>query len=286
MRIGFVGLGNMGAPMAHHVATAGHELAVFDARRERAEPLADVGARVASSAADAASGAELVSVVVLDDPQVIDVTTGPDGVIAHMDPGAVLAVHSTVTIDCLRAVDEAARERDVRVLDAGISGGVPGATAGTLLVIAGGDAATLDAARPGLAPWSREIVHVGPLGAGMAAKIARNYVQYACWAAIHHGQALAQAAGVDLATFEHIVESTDAIDSTKSTLGRRDVTRRPPSELGERGPALEAAAALGLKDLAVAEALGAELGVPLPGLTGARDGFPGSLGVTLEEEVA
>lgn len=199
MRIGFVGLGNMGAPMAHHVASAGHEVAVFDTRRERAEPLAAAGARIADSAADAATNAELVSVVVLDDAQVIDVTTGSDGVIAHMDPDAVLAIHSTVTLACVHAVADAAQDRGVRVLDAGISGGVPGATAGTLLVIAGGDASTLDDARAGFAPWSREIVHVGPLGAGMAAKVARNYVQYACWAAIHHGQALAQAAGVDLA---------------------------------------------------------------------------------------
>jgi 3-hydroxyisobutyrate dehydrogenase len=224
-------------------------------------------------------GAELVSVVVRDDEQVLDLTTGSGRVIAAMDPGAVLAIHSTVTLGCLREVAEAAAERGVLVLDAGISGGVPGATDGTLLVIAGGPVATLEAARAGLEPWSREIVHVGDLGAGMAAKVARNYVQYACFGAVHEGQTLAQAAGVDLATFAHIVRSTNAIAMTDFTLDRGDAAVHPTDELGARGPALADAAALGLKDLAVAESLADELGVTLPGLPGARRGFPGSLGV-------
>jgi 3-hydroxyisobutyrate dehydrogenase len=279
MRVGFIGLGNMGAPMARHVVAAGHDVAVFDARREPVAELAAIGARAAMSPADVAPGAELVSVVVRDDEQVLDVTTGSGGVIASMDPDAVLAIHSTVTRGCLREVAEAAAERRVLVLDAGISGGVPGATAGTLLVIAGGPAATLEAARPGIEPWSREIVHVGDLGAGMAAKIARNYVQYACFGAVHEGQTLAQAAGVDLATFAHIVRSTNAVAMTDFTLDRGDATVRPVEELGAGGPALADAAALGLKDLAVAEALADELGVALPGLPGARRGFPGSLGL-------
>jgi 3-hydroxyisobutyrate dehydrogenase-like beta-hydroxyacid dehydrogenase len=283
MRIGFIGLGNIGTPMAGHVVAADHDVAVYDARAERMEPLVAAGARAATGPADAASGAELVSVVVLDDAQVLDVTTGSGGVVAAMTPGAVLAIHSTVTRDCLRAVDEAATARGVLVLDAGISGGVPGATAGTLLVIAGGAETTIEAARPGLEPWSRDIVRVGPIGVGMAAKIARNYIQYACWAAVHDGQALAQAAGVDLATFEHIVATTHAVDSTAATLRRSDATTRPVSELGDRGPALGQHAALGLKDLAVAATLAAEVGVELPGLPGARRGFAGSLGVRLDE---
>ncbi len=284
MRVGFIGLGNMGGPMAGHVAAADHEVAVYDTQADRIAPLVDAGARGASSPADAARGAELVSVVVLDDAQVLDVTTGSGGVVDAMDRGSVLAIHSTVTGECLRAVDMAASARGVRVLDAGISGGVSGAAAGTLLVIAGGSGAMLDAARPGLEPWSREIVHVGPLGAGMAAKVARNYVQYACFAAVHDGQALAQAAGVDLATFAHIVETTEAIGATAAMLRRRDATVRPAAELGEGGGPLAAASALGLKDLAVAEALGLELGVALPGLPGARHGYPGSLGIDVPSD--
>jgi 3-hydroxyisobutyrate dehydrogenase-like beta-hydroxyacid dehydrogenase len=279
MRVGFVGLGNMGGPMAGHVVAAGHDVTVYDTQHDRIESLVEAGARGASSPADAAREAELVSVVVLDDAQVLDVTLGTGAVIDALEPGAVIAIHSTVTRDCLRTVEAVASARGVRVLDAGISGGVPGATAGTLLVIAGGPDATLDAARPGIQPWSSEIVHVGPFGSGMAAKVARNYIQYASWGAVHEGQALAQAAGVDLATFAHIVRSTNAIRATELTLDRPDATIRPVDELGDSGRALAAAAALGLKDLAVAEALADELGVPLPGLPGAKHGFPGSLGV-------
>lgn len=284
MRIGFIGLGNMGEPMAGHVVAAGHEVTVHDARADRMAPLVAAGAHSASDPSQAATGADLVSVVVLDDAQVLDVTTGRGGVIAAMTPGAVLAIHSTVTRECLRAVDDAATARGVLLLDAGVSGGAPGATAGTLLVIAGGPETTIEAARPGLEPWSREIVRVGPIGTGMAAKIARNYIQYACFAAVHDGQVLAQAAGVDLATFGHIVESTHAVDSTAATLGRSDATTRLVSELGDRGPALGQHAALGLKDLAVAAALAAEVEVELPGLPGARRGFAGSLGVRLDED--
>jgi 3-hydroxyisobutyrate dehydrogenase-like beta-hydroxyacid dehydrogenase len=285
MRVGFVGLGNMGAPMASHVVAAGHDVAAYDPRADRMEAIVQAGARAASDPADAARDAELVSVVVLDDAQVLDVATGTNGgggVLDAMEPDAVLAIHSTVTRECLRSVDASGAARGVRVLDAGISGGVPGATAGTLLVIAGGPGETLERARPGIEPWSREIVHVGALGAGMAAKIARNYIQYACFAAVHDGQALAQTAGVDLAVFAQIVESTHAVDATTAALGRTDATPRPADDLGARGPALAAAAALGLKDLDVAEALADELGVALPGLPGARRGFPGSLGVEVD----
>ena len=139
MRVGFVGLGKMGAGMAGHLAASDHDVAVYDARPEAIAPLVAQGARAATSVADAAGGADLVSVVVLDDAQVLDVVTGPDGALAAMPAGSVLAIHSTVTLDCIRAVAAAAADADVRVLDAGISGGVPGANAGTLMVIVGGE---------------------------------------------------------------------------------------------------------------------------------------------------
>jgi 3-hydroxyisobutyrate dehydrogenase-like beta-hydroxyacid dehydrogenase len=281
MRVAFVGAGQMGGRMAAHVAASGHELTVFDTRPELVIHLVAAGARAAASPADAVSGADVVSVVVRDDSQVLAVTTGPDGVLSRMRPDSVLAIHSTVTLDCLRRVDAAASTVGVRVLDAGISGGVGGAEAGTLLVIVGGDHETIEAARPALAPWSSEIVHVGPIGAGMAAKVARNFVQYACFAAVHEAQSLAQAAGVDLAQFGHIVRSTEAIDRAALVLQRRNVTPRAPLELGERGAALVEATQLGFKDLDVAEAISSELGVELASLPGARAGFGPALGVDL-----
>ena len=279
MRVAFVGLGHMGGAMAAHVVASDHELTVCDTRAERVQRLVAAGARAATSPADAASGADVVSVVVRDDAQVLAVVAGADGVLTTMRSDSVLAIHSTVTLDCLRCVDAAATKRGIRVLDAGISGGVGGAEAGTLLVIAGGAADTIEAARPALTPWASEILHVGPIGAGMAAKVARNFVQYACFAAVHEAQRLAQAGGVDLDQFAHIVRSTEAIDRAAIVLRRGDATPRPSSDLGERAELLVETAELGFKDLDVAEAIADELGVELPSLPGARASFGPSLGL-------
>jgi 3-hydroxyisobutyrate dehydrogenase-like beta-hydroxyacid dehydrogenase len=281
MRVAFVGAGHMGGPMASHVAGSDHELSVYDPKAERLEPLVSAGARAASSPADAAEGADVVSVVVLDDAQVLEALTGTSGVLESLGAGAVLAIHSTVTRACLRTVEAAAEGVGVRVLDAGISGGVPGARAGTLVVIAGGEQATLDAARPAFAPWSSEIVHVGPVGAGMTAKVARNFIQYACFAAVHEGRTLAQAAGVDLSQFAHIVSSTNALGVSPRMLGRPDATPRAPSELGDAADALVEIVELGLKDLDVAEATARELDVELDSLPGTRANYGPSLGVDL-----
>ncbi len=282
MRIGFVGLGKMGAGMAGHLATSDHEVAVYDTRPEPIALLEAAGARAAASVADSGSGADLVSVVVLDDAQVLDVVTGPAGVLTTMSAGSVLAIHSTVTLDCIRRVADAAGEVGVHVLDAGISGGVPGATAGTLMVIVGGEAAALEAARPGLEPWSDEIVHVGPLGAGMVAKVARNYVQYAAFGLIHEAQTLAAARDVDLGQLAHIIRATKALDLTGIVLDRADATARSPDDLAEAGAVLVEMVHLGFKDLDVAEAIAAELGVELPGLASGRAGFGPSIGVDLQ----
>lgn len=281
MRVGFVGLGKMGAGMAGHLAASEHDLAVFDTRPEAIEPLAAAGARAATSVADAADGADLVSVVVLDDTQVLSVVTGPGGVLSTMPRGSVLAIHSTVTLACIRSVADAAAEAGVDVLDAGISGGVPGANAGTLMVIVGGESDVLDRARPGLEPWSSEIVHVGPLGAGMVAKVARNYVQYVAFGLLHEAQTLAAARDVDLGQLAHIIRSTKALDLTSIVLDRADATPRRPDELGDAGATIIEMIELGFKDLDVAEAIAAELGVELPGLASGRAGFGPSIGVDL-----
>ena len=279
MRVAFVGLGHMGVRMAAHVAAAGHTLTVCDVQPDRAARLAAVGARVAANPAEAAADAEVVSVVVRDDDQVLEVTTGTDGVLTSLEAGAVVAIHSTVTRECIRRVDRAAADRHVQVLDAGISGGIGGAASGTLLVMVGGDAAALDAVRLAFAAWSREIVHVGPLGAGMVAKAARNFAQYACFAAVHEAQALAQAGNVALAQFAHIVTATNALESASALLERGDVTPRSEAELGARAGYLVDAADLAAKDLDVTAAIARELDVELPSLPGARASFAASLGL-------
>ena len=177
MRVGFVGVGNMGGAMAANVLAAGHAVSVCDPSADAVRPLVERGAWVGSTPADAAAGADVVSIVVMSGAQVEAVTTGPDGVLAGAPNGAVVAVHSTVHPRSVHAVADAA-PHGVHVLDAPISGGVQGARAATLCLMVGGDADAFARARPAFESMGNLVLHLGPLGNGLGAKLARNLVGY------------------------------------------------------------------------------------------------------------
>ena len=173
-RIGFVGLGNMGAPMARRLVAAGHAVQVFDLDPGAAARVPGAGA--AASAADAARGAEFVLTMLPAGPQVRDCWLGSDGIgasgmAAAADPGAVLIDCSTIDVAAARAV---ALASGGRMLDAPVSGGVMGAEAGTLTFMVGGDAGAFARAEPVLRDMGREAVHCGGAGAGQAAKLCNN----------------------------------------------------------------------------------------------------------------
>jgi 3-hydroxyisobutyrate dehydrogenase-like beta-hydroxyacid dehydrogenase len=257
MRAAWIGLGHMGLPMAANVARAGHPLRVFDVRDAAAEPLVELGVAVGTSPADAARDAEVISVAVLDGPQVEAVMLGPDGVLAGARPGSVVAVHSTVHPATVHAVAEHAPP-GVTVLDAPISGGVQGARAGTLCVMVGGPVAGFEQARPLLDAVGDLVLHLGERGAGLAAKLARNLIGYVSMLGAQEGRALADAAGTDPAAFAAILEHTGALSPMMRDLlsvpGGDDVYR------ANLGPLVELAA----KDLRVTLDLGDELDVELP----------------------
>jgi 3-hydroxyisobutyrate dehydrogenase-like beta-hydroxyacid dehydrogenase len=267
MRVAWIGLGNMGLPMAANVLGAGHELAVFDVRADAVAELAGPGVRTATSAADAARDAEVVDVVVLDGPQVEAATTGPDGVFAGAAPGAVIAVHSTVLPSTVDAVATAA-PAGVTVLDAPVSGGVRGARAGTLCVMVGGPRDAFDQARPVLDAVGDLVLHLGDRGAGLAAKLARNLIGYVSMLGAQEGRALANAAGTDPAAFAAILEHTGALSPMM-----RDLLAEPGGDAvyAELVPLIELAA----KDLRATVEYAAELGVDVPAtaLTLTRVGF-------------
>ncbi|HEV2310086.1 MAG TPA: NAD(P)-binding domain-containing protein, partial [Acidimicrobiia bacterium] len=137
MRVAWIGLGNMGRPMAANVLRAGHDVVAFDIRPGALDSVVELGARAAGSPAEAAADVDAVCVAVLDEGQVEAVTTAPDGVFATASPGTVVAVHSTVHPATVRRV-AAAQPAGVTLVDAPISGGVRGARAGTLCVMVGG----------------------------------------------------------------------------------------------------------------------------------------------------
>ncbi len=211
MRGAVLGLGRMGGPMADNAIRAGHDVRVFDVSAEAVQPRVALGATACDSPAAAAEGVDVVAVVVFDDAQARDVVAGPHGVLRSLAPGSVVAIHTTVTLDTVRDLAAEAEQHGVTVLDAGISGGEAGAAAGTLLTMVGGPAAAVDLARPFLEAYSKEVLHAGPLGAGMALKLARNATGYALMAAVHEAMVLARRSDVDLGSLRHVITETGVL---------------------------------------------------------------------------
>ncbi|MEX2254836.1 MAG: NAD(P)-dependent oxidoreductase [Acidimicrobiia bacterium] len=256
VQVGFVGLGNMGAPMARNLVAAGHDVAGYDVVAVRIDELVEAGGRAAASPADAARGADVVSIVVLDDAQLDGVTAGPDGVLAGTAAGTVVAVHSTVHPDTVVAVAAAAPD-GVDVLDAPVSGGVPGARDASLAIMVGGDADVFARAKPALDAMGSFVVHLGPLGAGLGAKLARNLIGYIMYLAAQEGRRLAEAADVDLEALVQILEHTG---------GGNPVMQHMLLSTGDELSAadLQPIVELAAKDLRVTLDVAASLGLDLP----------------------
>jgi 3-hydroxyisobutyrate dehydrogenase len=174
-RVGFIGVGNMGAPMARNLIKAGHSLKVFDLNEEAVNFVVQSGAKRAASVQDAAKGVDFVVTMLPVGANVRNVFLA-DGVIAAADAGTVLIDSSTIDVDSARAVHAAAAERGFAMLDAPVSGGVTGADAATLTFMCGGDKATFAKALPLLQAMGKNIVHCGGPGFGQVTKICNNMV--------------------------------------------------------------------------------------------------------------
>ncbi|HEV2548248.1 MAG TPA: 3-hydroxyisobutyrate dehydrogenase [Stellaceae bacterium] len=197
MRIGFIGLGNMGGPMAANLIKAGHEVIGFDVVKPALESLVKGGGRAVPSAAAAAGEAEIVLTMLPAGPQVREVYTGAGGVLAAARPGALLIDSSTIDVETARAVAAAAGERGFDMLDAPVSGGVGGAAAGTLTFMVGGSEKGFARAEPVLRAMGKTIVHAGASGTGQAAKICNNMILGISMIAVCEGFALAEKLGLD-----------------------------------------------------------------------------------------
>ena len=273
MTVGFVGLGQMGAPMAGHLVEQG--LIVYDARPEATAPLVRAGARAAGSVAEVAARADLVSVMVRDDAQVREVG---EEVLASAREGTVMAVHSTIRAATAEDLAERARRYGIEVVDAPVSGGFMGASAGTLAVMAGGTDAAFERCREPFGTWADLVLHMGPVGAGTRAKLARNLLTFVSFTAAAEAQRLAEAAGVSLRELGRVVRHTDAITGGPGMMMLRGTTAplEPDDELYDT---LRHVRDLGDKDLDLALELAAELGVDVPFTRLARDGLSTGLGL-------
>jgi 3-hydroxyisobutyrate dehydrogenase-like beta-hydroxyacid dehydrogenase len=207
MRIGVIGLGTMGAPMARHLLEAGHEVVVHNRTRDRELALAERGAERAASPALAAVGAEALLTCVSDTPDLEQILFGPGGAVEGLQAGALVIDCSTVSPAA--TADFAARlaGRDVELVDAPVSGGSEGAERGTLTVFVGGSDEAFERARPLLATFGGRITHLGPSGAGQAAKAVNQVIIAGTYASLGEGIALAEAAGLPL---DRLLEALEA----------------------------------------------------------------------------
>lgn len=206
--IAFIGLGHMGLPMARNLLNAGHSLSVFDLVASAVDELAAQGARAAGSAADAVSAAEVVISMLPASRHVEGLYLGDAGLLSVIAPGSLVLECSTIAPEAARKVHQAAAARGIALLDAPVSGGTAGAAAGTLTFMVGGDAATLERARPILAGMGKSILHAGPEGAGQVAKVCNNQLLAVHMIGTAEAMALGVANGLEPATLAEIMRQS------------------------------------------------------------------------------
>lgn len=257
MRIGFIGLGIMGRPMATNLLRAGFEVTAYNRSAPPREAVAAAGAKIAETPADAARDADLVIIVVTDSAAVGQVCLGTRGVKEGARPGTVVVDMSTISPAATRVVGDALAARGLRMLDAPVSGGESGAIAGSLSIMVGGDLADLARARPVLDVLGSRTIHCGPLGAGQTVKLCNQIVVSLTNLAVCEALVFAHKSDVDVATMLDAISAGAAGSWQLSNLGplmiRRDF--RPGFKVR-----------LQQKDLRLALEAADELHLPLPGL--------------------
>jgi 3-hydroxyisobutyrate dehydrogenase-like beta-hydroxyacid dehydrogenase len=197
LAVAVIGTGRMGAAMAARLRAAGVAVTVYNRTAERARRVAEAtGAAVAETAREAAAAAPVVLVSLADDRAVTSAYQGPDGIVAGVSPGTVVADTSTIDPRTARDMGDLVAARGAGLLDAPVSGSVPSVERGELTVLAGGDPADLERARPVLGILARQIFHVGPAGAGATMKLAVNSVVHALNQALSEALVLAERAGI------------------------------------------------------------------------------------------
>ncbi|HXJ36173.1 MAG TPA: NAD(P)-dependent oxidoreductase [Candidatus Eisenbacteria bacterium] len=265
MRVGFIGLGNIGMPMAKRLVEAGLATTAYDLVAERVAELVALGATAATSPRELATGADVIGVCVRDDADVRAVVFGDDGILAGAAPGAVVALHGTVQLGAVLALGDAFAARGIGLVDACVTGGAAGAAAGTLTTMVGGAAADVAKVRPELDAFSRIVVATGKLGSGTIVKLCNNLMGYLAWTAAIEGFRLARAAGITDEVFETVTRAGGHLTEPMQTFLR---THKLP-DAARRDPALQARlrsfVEMAEKDLAAALALARTHGLDLPG---------------------
>jgi 3-hydroxyisobutyrate dehydrogenase len=206
--VGFIGLGNMGAPMAGRLISAGYSLVVNDVRPDAARPLVARGAAWAASPAEVAAAAQTVITILPTSREVREVLLGPKGLLEALRPGSLVLEMTSADPSATRELEREVTARGSALVDAPVSGGVRGALEGTLAIMVGGDPALLERARPVLSRMGKNIFHAGPVGAGHAIKLVNNMCSGGILALTVEAVAVAARAGVDPARAVEILQAS------------------------------------------------------------------------------
>jgi 3-hydroxyisobutyrate dehydrogenase-like beta-hydroxyacid dehydrogenase len=197
IRVGFIGLGNQGKPIAAHLAPAGFETIVYDLDPEPIAELVKGGARAAATAREVGENSDVVGICVPEDKHVISVALGDDGLLAGLSAGSVVLIHSTILPETIERIASTGAERGIEVMDACVTGGAIRAQARQLTYLIGGSEAALEKVRPYLeATTEVPPIHAGELGNGAKLKLCINLITYIQWAAAHESLVLARAIGL------------------------------------------------------------------------------------------
>jgi 3-hydroxyisobutyrate dehydrogenase-like beta-hydroxyacid dehydrogenase len=273
LRIGFVGLGRMGRPMAINLLRAGFSLTVYDLRQEPVRELTDLGARSAESPRQAAEGSDVIAIAVVDDAQVEAVFGGEDGLLQGARSGAVIAVHSTVLPRTIKDLARTAETKGIAVIDAPVSGGEAGVRAKTLTYMVGGSGEAFDRCREVFATSAAEIFHMGPLGSGAAAKMIVQVVTCLNMLAAREAEVLAQHAGLDFARLQKVLHASSGQSFVSDNWLDRFKLAEDPMEVRRRRTLVFQ------QSLVPALELAREIGLSLPGTSLAERLMPQIMGL-------
>jgi 3-hydroxyisobutyrate dehydrogenase len=274
--VGVVGLGLVGGGVCRRLHAAGLTADGYDVRAEAVAELDGV-VRPADSVRELAQAADVVLIAVMNDEQLRNVLFGSTGVLAAARPPRAVVVLTTTTVATVRHAAGECEARAVALLDCGVSGGAGGLERGAMVAMVGGAPDEVELVRPILATFADPVVHMGPVGMGMAAKLARNVIVYADWFVAWEASRLAIEAGVDLEAFVQVVEASDRWVGSHMFMAKQGIGLRAADDGSPiSSPAVHGYAS---KDLAAALEFAVELGIEMPGARLAAQQFDAVAGV-------
>ena len=274
MNVGFVGLGRMGKPICLNILSAGFNLTIYDICDEPMTELAQAGARRARDLKELGRHSDIVAVAVVDDPQVEEVMLGDGGILESLRPGTVVVIHSTIMPATVMKLAELAMKKNIRVVDAPMSGGEQGAMERQLCYMVGGERRVFEQCRPLLEASAAHVFHMGELGSGATAKIILQVLVCSNMLAAYEAELLCGKTGLEFNVLQKVLSASSGQSFVVDHWLERFKRPFDPMPIRQRRTEVFE------KSLAPALMLAQRLGVSLPGAALARDLLPRIMGLT------